>query len=253
MPELNLVMPMAGRGSRFERNGYACPKPLIELHGQPFFAWAVESLASKVALKEISFVVLREHLQNFDLERQIRARYPRAHVVALDEVTSGATETAALGVAAAAFTGPIAVNDCDHAFDASGIAHTLEAMAARQEIGGALLGFRSRNPGFSYVEMGDDGLVRATVEKRAVSDFAIAGCYLFRSQQVFLECYETYRRECPYTELFVSGMYNTLVAAGGKVSFQELARHVPFGTPEELAQVDTAALESCVEPIPARQ
>ena len=46
MSKLHLILPMAGRGSRFFENGFVCPKPLIEIHGKPFFYWAARSVES---------------------------------------------------------------------------------------------------------------------------------------------------------------------------------------------------------------
>lgn len=237
MAELDLIMPMAGRGSRFEREGFALPKPLIALHGQPLFWWAVQSLATRVPLGRLVFVVLREHIERFQIDRQILQRYAHAHVEALDQVTEGAAQTAAAGVQALGRTDvPLAINDCDHAFDAGGLLSTLDLL----DHGGAdaaLMGFRSTDPAFSYARLDGQAKVVGTVEKQTVSPFAIAGCYLFRRPQTFLDYYEAYRHACPYPELYMSGIYNTLITAGGTVAFHELERHVPFGTPSEFGCV----------------
>lgn len=233
--DIALVMPMAGRGSRFMRDGRATPKPLIELFGHPFFWWAVESIAGAVTIREMVFVVLAEHVSEFGIDRQILARYPEAKIVALPEVTAGAAETAAAGIAALETPGPFAVNDCDHAFRAE----HLESVVARLRDGasGALVGFRSTSPAYSYVQLDGRGMVAGTVEKQVVSPFAIAGCYFFADPATFASRFERYRNDCPYTELFLSGLYNEIINDGGEVLFHELARHVSFGTPEELERV----------------
>ena len=87
-----------------------------------------------------------------------------------------------------------------------------------------------------------DGSVAATAEKQVASPFAIAGCYLFAGPATFRRHYESYRRDCPYAELFVSGLYNTAIAAGERVVFQELKRHVAFGTPDEMRRATPDAL-----------
>src|SRR5580658_9736499 len=97
MAPLSLVMPMAGRGSRFGREGRVTPKPLIMLQGKPLFAWAVESIRQAVPLGEMIFVVLSEHIRDHAIDVAIGERYPTASLVVLDTVTSGAAETAALG------------------------------------------------------------------------------------------------------------------------------------------------------------
>jgi dTDP-glucose pyrophosphorylase len=233
--DLALVVPMAGRGTRFVRAGIELPKPLVDLWGHPLFWWSTESLLRCVNVRELVFVVLSEHIERFAIDSRLREVYPFARIVSLPKVTSGAAETAALGVAALKTTGPFALNDCDHAFHAEG----LGALAARLrgEAQGALLGFRSRSPAYSYVRLNDEGTVIDTVEKQVVSEFAIAGCYLFSDARTFQSRFEEYRRECTYDELFVSGVYNAILRDGGKVLFHELAAHVSFGTPEEHRRV----------------
>ena len=51
---------MAGRGSRFFKNGFVCPKPLIEINGKPFFYWAARSVEKFVDCADLTFVVLEE-------------------------------------------------------------------------------------------------------------------------------------------------------------------------------------------------
>ncbi|HEY0044825.1 MAG TPA: NTP transferase domain-containing protein [Allosphingosinicella sp.] len=240
MPELSMVMPMAGRGSRFGREGVEMPKPLIDLGGRPFFWWATESLLRSARVREMVFVVLDEHVRDFAIERRIREYYPDARVVALPGVTSGAAETARIGVEALASAGPVAVNDCDHAFSCP----ELSVVAGELEAGtdSALLCFPSESPAYSYVRLDADGRVTGTVEKQAASPWAIAGCYLFSGPERFLELFEDYRLSCPYDELFVSGLYNRLAANGGRIAKLEASAHVSFGTPAELHAVDPNSL-----------
>jgi hypothetical protein len=84
--------------------------------------------------------------------------------------------------------------------------------------------------------------VIGTVEKQVVSNFAIAGCYLFADAQTFLDRFTQYRQECEYDELFVSGVYNAILREGGEVLVHELGEHVSFGTPDEHRGVGRADL-----------
>lgn len=246
MSGLSLVMPMAGRGSRFSRQGIVEPKPLINLLGKPFFWWAIESLARSTPIKELVVVVLEEHIRAFRIDEQIKAFYPDARIVALPDVTKGAAETAAIGIAALQSNGPFAVNDCDHAFaleQTQAIVASLSAGTA-----GALVGFRSQNPAYSYIELLPNNesatlYVSGTVEKQVVSPYAIAGCYFFASKSKFEAFYDDYAKSCPYDELFLSGIYNLMIKQGLKVIYQELQDHISFGTPEEYAAVNTEQLK----------
>lgn len=242
MADLALVMPMAGRGSRFARQGRTEPKPLIDVAGRPAFWWATESVRRASAVRELVYVVLSEHVTAHRIDEVIRAHYPTARVVTIPDVTTGAAESAAMGVAALEFDGPVAVNDCDHAFRAVGLgelASGLPGVAA-----GALLGFRSDSPSYSYVALDARGQVTRTVEKDPVSPFAIAGCYLFDSPATYLAGMHRYRAECEYPEAYISGIYNTLLRGGAQIQFHELAGHAAFGTPEELARLDVDGLEA---------
>ena len=58
----HLIMPMAGAGSRFYKNGYIQPKPIIEIAERPFFYWGVRSVQKFVDIQDITFVVLKDHI-----------------------------------------------------------------------------------------------------------------------------------------------------------------------------------------------
>lgn len=234
MNRFQLIMPMAGRGSRFAREGIRQPKPLVPLEGMPFFWWAVESVRRAAAIERMIFVVLQEHVAEWKLDRCIQDFYPEAEIVAIPEVTAGSAETAALGAAAASAELPIVINDCDHAF----LAPPMDDAACRlQRCAAMLMTFRSQSPNYSYVRLGPMGEVTGTVEKQVVSDFAIAGCYLFRSPGLFLRQFQRYVQNCPYSELFISGLYNQMLAEDFPVERIELEEHFAFGTPDEYASV----------------
>lgn len=238
--DVALVMPMAGRGTRFSEGKAIQPKPLIDLGGKPFFWWAIESVRRCVPLREIVCVVLKEHVSAFDIDARILEYYPQARVVVIPEVTDGAAETAQIGVRALTTTGPVAINDCDHAFSAD-LAPLIGALRSG-DLDAALLCFPSSNPAYSYVLTDKAGIVTGTVEKRVVGPHAIAGCYFFAEPTRFLAHFDRYRESCPYDELFISGLCDALIADGGTVGKLLAQQHVSFGTPNELACVDVAAL-----------
>jgi dTDP-glucose pyrophosphorylase len=241
---LTLIMPMAGRGARFAAEGVQAPKPLIDLFGRPFFWWAVESVRRTISPVQIVFVVLDEHCKDFHIDRKILDYYPNAKIVSIPHVTSGAAETASIGVKAADFSGSIAINDCDHAFVAPQLADAIRALGNSAEA--ALLCFKSTNAAFSYAELGPDGTVIGTVEKKVVSPFAIAGCYMFANAGVFLRSYANYQNTCPYDELFISGIFNLMAERKSKIVKADVVYHVSFGTPEERSRVDRSAFDKAL-------
>ena len=104
MSKLHLILPMAGRGSRFFENGFVCPKPLIEISGKPFFYWATRSVEKYVDCADITFVVLEEHIRDFGIDAKIKQYWPEARIIALPEVTEGAAITALKGCSMTATT-----------------------------------------------------------------------------------------------------------------------------------------------------
>ncbi len=241
MSDVSLVVPMAGRGSRFAREGMLEPKPLVELGGRPFFWWATESVRREVEPAQMVFVVLEEHIAEWSIDDRIHAFYPDAEVFAIPEVTAGSAETADIGVARLKTTGPVIINDCDHAFVAHGLRGAIAGL--EQTFAGTLMTFRSESPNYSFVTLRPDGSVLGTVEKQVASPFAIAGCYLFQSPQLYREQYADYVKNCPYNELYISGIYNQLVSGNFKVDKMVLDEHFAFGTPEEYADVQGRLLD----------
>lgn len=227
---LELVMPMGGASSRFLRNGFECPKPLIELHGKPFFYWATESLYHRVPVRGLTFVILRDHAERFGLAEQIMRYYPEARLVMLDQVLPGAVLTCLKGVEGIEDTAPVLFNDCDHYFRST----AFEAFCRDgRQVDGALLTFASQEPCYSYVAFDENGHIAYTVEKKVVSQDAICGAYYFGSKQIFCRYAEQYLDQCNYAEFFLSGVYNNM-ARDGRISIAlPVDVHIPFGTPDE--------------------
>jgi dTDP-glucose pyrophosphorylase len=187
------------------------------------------------------FVVLDEHCRDFQIDRRIIESYPQARIVNIPETTSGAAETALIGLDAVTSGGPVAINDCDHAFFCPGLSNAATELAS--SVDGTLLCFRSESPLYSYARIGRLGNVVGTVEKAVVSEFAIAGCYLFANPATFSELYQAYRIACPYDELFISGLVDLMIARGRRVTKVDAEHHCSFGTPEEYKRVLQAGFE----------
>lgn len=232
MSKLHLIMPMGGKGYRFFKDGFVMPKPLIELEGKPFFYWAVQSVKKYVDVQDISFVVLKEHIDEFQIDSVIRRYYPDARILVIPEVLPGAVLTCMEGVKELSDDCPILFNDCDHMFTSREFYDFCRKgdFAAPDA---ALLTFRSTEPKFSFVEMDESGRITGTVEKVVVSDLAICGAYYFRNSEIFLRSAEQYLTECKYEEFFVSGVYNVMTREGMDVKSFKTDVHISFGTPEE--------------------
>ncbi len=231
MSKPRLIMPMGGRGSRFAEKGFDGPKPLLELKGKPFFFWSVRSVEKFLPLSGIIFVVLREHVEVYGIDRRIRDFFPGAEVRVLPEVLAGAVLTCLEGVKGAEEDEPVLFNDCDHMFRS----RAFERFCRTGEEGadGAVLTFSSDRPSYGYVRADSDGLVVETAEKRVISHQAVCGCYYFGSRRKFEEAAERYLSGQTLPEYYLSGVLGAMVGIGETVRAFPTDFHVPYGTPEE--------------------
>lgn len=239
MKKLHLIMPMGGAGSRFFKNGFIMPKPLIEINGKPFLYWATRSIEKYVNLADITFVVLNQHIAEFQIDNAIKKYFPEAKIEAVDfeEVKSGPVMTCLAGLKHIKDDQPILFNDCDHMFACSSFAQDMNS--GSWDYDGELLTFESDQPQFSYIQY-EDGRIVGTVEKKVVSNHAICGAYMVRNAQLFREMAEEYLTNCNYNEFFVSGIYNVMCRKGLSVQNYTVDFHVPFGTPTEYEQAQNS-------------
>ena len=230
--KLHLIMPMGGAGSRFFKNGFAMPKPLIEIKEKPFLYWATRSIEKYVDVADITFVVLKQHIEKFKIDKVILNYFPNAIIEAVDfeEIKSGPVMTCLAGLKNIQDDQPILFNDCDHMFACSSFAEDMNAES--WDYDGALLTFISDQSQFSYIKYENEKIV-GTVEKEVVSNHAICGAYMIRTAQMFREMAEEYLQNCNYSEFFVGGIYNVMCQKGLNIQNYTVDFHVPFGTPEE--------------------
>lgn len=244
----HLIMPMGGAGSRFYKNGYMQPKPLIEIQGKPFLYWSAMSITKFVDIQDLTFVILRQHINEFQIENVIKKYFPDAHIEVLETILPGPVFTSLRGVKRIEDNAPIIFNDCDHMFKCREINHILNSGSV--DFDGGLLTFQSSEPQFSYVVYDDVQNIIGTVEKKVLSDHAICGAYLFRNAELFRYIADLYMKNCPYSECFMSGLYSVMCEKGMTVKDYLLDFHVEFGTPEEYEKAKDSVnfIEVDIEP-----
>ena len=229
---IHLIMPMGGAGSRFFKDGYSIPKPLIEIQGKPFLYWSTMSILKYLEVKDLTFIVLQEHIDKFNIDKVILKCFENAKIVVLPKVLKGAVLTCIEGVSNINDNLPIIFNDCDHMFKCSKFYNYIKN-DFNKNIDGALLTFLSNDNKFSFLELNDKQNVIRTVEKEAISNYAICGAYYFKNKDIFLKNATEYLDNCNYTEYFMSGVYNVMIKNGAVIKNFTVDKHIPFGTPEE--------------------
>lgn len=248
---LNVLMPLAGRGSRFADQGIATPKPLIEVAGQPMVQRALQSLTGLSCSMQITFCVLEEHIREAEIDQRLLAIYPQAQIVRIPSVTSGAVETCLL--ARAHLRDPVSdqmqdddallVLDCDLEFRSAAFLELIQSSLVHpDERAGALLYFESTDPRYSFAELQNGRVVR-TAEKEAISSHALAGAYFFsrvsdfaRAGAEVLAAVRTGHAKESYLSMVYNRLIDPLIKSGGQVDACRVDEYASFGTPEELAR-----------------
>lgn len=239
MRPLHIIMPMAGEGSRFMKEGWTIPKPLIMLHGEPLFKHAISSVRIDMVSMKYSFIVRQEHIDKYQIDQQIRSFLPKANVFSVLKTTRGAVETCLMAESQIADEDGVIVMDCDLEFRSKNFLNILEkflALPVDQAEGGALVSFESNEPRYSYASVDDDGYVIRTAEKEVISNHALCGAYFFSTGKRFKQIAHQLLDEPEFKkpEYYVSLLYNYLLADGEKVELAKMEEYYSYGTPEEL-------------------
>jgi dTDP-glucose pyrophosphorylase len=235
-PTLQVLMPMGGLGSRFAKAGYTTPKALIEVDGKPMFMRALDSFEGIPDIQHI-FVIRKEHVEQYDLENQIRNHLPDAKISILDHDTGGAVESCMIAKEHIDDTLPISVADCDIYFQSKTYFEKVAQSRETSKPDGMLLTFPSDDPRYSYVELDAEGKAVRTAEKIVISNHAILGGYFFSSGGLFKELSEKFLNEgLPegLKEYFMSHLFNMLLERDGDIEIADIDVMHIFGTPEEL-------------------
>ena len=232
---MNIVMPMAGRGSRFVEVGITTPKPLIPVRGKPMYAWATEGLPLDMAQRLI-FVCLAEHVASGDLEADIRRRYADYDplVISLDHVTEGQACTVLEARGAIDNDDPLLIFNAD-TYCPTTIGAAVASFAAGAD--GVLDVFRADGDRWSFARLDEQDRVLETAEKRRISDWASTGLYYFLRGADFVRHTDAMvaANQRSGGEFYVAPLYNRMIAEGADVRANRVDQVWVLGTPEDLA------------------
>lgn len=239
MRPLHIIMPMAGEGSRFLKEGWTTPKPLIELKGTPLFQRAISSVRIECVPMKYSFIVRQEHIDKYGIDKGIKALLPEANIFSVLKTTRGAVETCLMAESAIADEDGIVVMDCDLEFRSRQYIDILReelSLSVGDAHGGALVSFESNDPRYSYAALGEDGFVSRTAEKEVISNHALCGAYFFSTGKRFKEVAHQLMNEPEFKkpEYYLSLLYNYLLEADEKVRLATMEEYYSYGTPDEL-------------------
>lgn len=228
---MNIVVPMAGEGTRFRERGYTFPKPLIPIHDKTMIQVVVESLALE---GRYIFLCRREQLQRYAMEAMLKLFVHDFVIVEVPGLTEGAACTVLLARERINNDEELVIANSDQ-WIRWNPARFLLYMRENKADGG-ILTFHSTHPKWSYAKVNSEGLVTEVAEKVPISTHATVGVYYFRQGRLFVRGAEEMIRKNIRTnnEFYVCPVYNELVGWGAKVLHFPVEEMRGLGTPEDL-------------------
>lgn len=236
MPMLNIVVPMAGHGSRFKTAGYELPKPILPIHGVPMIALVVDNLRPTCEHRFI-FVCLEEHVRRYDVSSMLQCVAPGCEIIPIDGVTEGAACSVLKAQKFIDSDDPLMIANSDQYVDMD-INSYLQS-AGQPGMDGLIMTMTDRDPKWSYVRFADNGDIVDVVEKQVVSDHATVGIYNFARGCDFVSAaWETINANLRVNnEFYVAPVYNQLIARGMSIKPYSIGsaseRMYGLGTPDD--------------------
>jgi len=230
---LNVLVPMAGAGSRFAQQGYTFPKPLIEVNGKPMIQVVVENLNIQA---HYIFIVQQAHYEKYNLKYLLNLIAPGCDIVQVNGITQGAACSTLLAKEFINNDAPLVIansdqyvewnsNECMYAFTAD-------------DIDGGIVTFAASHPKWSYAKLGVDGFVSEVAEKKVISNEATVGIYYWKKGSDYVEHAEDMIAKDIRVndEFYVCPVFNQAIQGGSKIKVKRVGKMWGIGTPEDLDQ-----------------
>lgn len=229
--KMNVLIPMAGAGSRFEQAGYTFPKPLIDVNGKPMIQRVVENL--NMDARHI-FIVQKEHYEQYSLKHTLNLIAPNCEIVQVEGITEGAACTTLLAKQFINNDEPLVLANSDQYVQWDSNEYMYSCMA--DDIDGSILTFEATHPKWSYAKLNEQGFVTEVAEKKPISKHATVGIYFWKRGKDYVECAESMidKDIRVNNEFYVCPVYNEALLRGARVKTFHIDKMWGLGTPEDL-------------------
>lgn len=234
---LNIVIPMAGRGSRFAEKGYKTAKPFIPIYGKMMIDVVINNLKPDEDHKFI-FICLEDHIKEYDIDKKLKELAPSAVIVTVDKVTEGAACTVLLAKEYINTDEPLMIANSDQWVDIN-INDYLHVMKS-DNLDGLIMTMWADDKKWSYIRFDNDNNVIEVVEKEVVSNEATVGIYNYRKGSFFVEAAEKMIADNirVNNEFYVAPAYNQMIEKKRKLGVYNVGKVLDgmygLGTPEDL-------------------
>ena len=229
--KLNILIPMAGAGSRFQQAGYTFPKPLIDVEGKPMIQVVTENLNMDA---NFIYVVQKEHREKYNLDTLLNLITPNCKIVEVNGITEGAACTALLAKEFIDSDNPLFFANSDQfcEWDSTEFMYKMN----ETDTDGGIVSFRATHPKWSFAKVNDEGLVTEVAEKNPISDIATVGFYYWKHGSDFVKYAEEMIEQNVRVngEFYVCPVFNQAIADGKEIRTFDIPKMWGLGTPEDL-------------------
>ena len=229
--KLNILIPMAGAGSRFEKAGYTFPKPIIEVNKKPMIQVVVENLNIDA---NYIFIVQKSHREKYNLDTLLGIISPGCKIVEVDGLTEGAACTALIAKEFIDNDAPLFFANSDQfvEWDSNEFMYKMN----ETQCDGGIVTFTATHPKWSFAKIDENGFVTEVAEKNPISDLATVGFYYWKHGSDFVKYAEQMidRDIRVNEEFYVCPVFNQAIEAGLKIRTYNAEEMWGIGTPEDL-------------------
>jgi HAD superfamily hydrolase (TIGR01509 family) len=229
--KMNVLIPMAGAGSRFQQAGYTFPKPLIDVEGKPMIQVVVDNLNIDATF---IYVVQKEHRQKYNLDTLLNLITPNCKIVEVDGITEGAACTTLLAKEYIDNNLPLVMANSDQfiEWDSNEFMYKM----IEQKVDGGIVTFKATHPKWSFAKVDEYGYVTEVQEKNPISDIATVGVYYWAKGSDYVKYAEQMieKNIRVNNEFYVCPVFNHAIEDGKKIKTFNIQQMWGLGTPEDL-------------------
>lgn len=233
---INIVIPMAGAGSRFAKAGYEKPKPFIDVNGKPMIVRVLENLAYPNA--RYILIARKEHLEKEkDLVEKIRKEF-NVIFIPIDKLTEGTACTVLYARKYINNNEALLIANSDQIVDMN-ISSFIDDCSDRK-LDGSILTFidEYKDPKWSFAKIDENNFVTEVKEKVVISQYATVGIYLFSKGKDFIDSSidMIIENERVNNEFYTCPTYNYGIKDGLKIGIYNINFNQMhgIGTPDDL-------------------
>jgi HAD superfamily hydrolase (TIGR01509 family) len=231
--KLNVLVLMAGQGSRFASHGYSLIKPLISINGEPMIKKVIDSLDIEA---NFIFVVQKEHRKKYSLDTFLNTIAPNCQIVEVDGLTEGAACSALTAKNLINNENNLLIVNSDQIIKYDALAFFYQMQ--EQDLDGGVLTFENYSPKYSYLITDEFGHITKVAEKEVISNRATVGVYFWKKGQEFVEAAEKMIRlgKRVKNEFYVFPVTEEAIEKGLKMKEFPVDEMWGVGTPEDLEE-----------------